>query len=74
MNLDSGLALFAPRTVAREGHTRYYYYYIVYAGLSREQHKIKTYGQGLMQVTAKTSQKWATELDKKLADKQEVKR
>lgn len=67
-HLRSGLGVFACRAIGKEEMVGHYYGSLVYSDLIKDRHKTKTYGEGMLQVTADIFKTWANELAEKRTD------
>lgn len=66
---DAGLGLLESWAVGKEDVVKYHYEFLAYANLTKDAHKTKTYGDGVMQVSAKMFWKRENELLVRVIDK-----
>lgn len=67
---DSVVGLFPSCTIGNGRVIWYYYDSLFYANLMKLPHKIKTYGEATMQMTAETFRNRVVELSEKVTDKE----
>lgn len=70
-HLGYRLDLLACQTIGQVEVVGYYYCLLVFENLTMEGQKAKTYGEGVVQVTAESSRKWANDISKKIVSKDE---
>lgn len=69
---ESGLGLFAAKTISEQDVLEFYYAYMVHVHLTNNLHKTKMYREGVTHLTARKSQKWTNELPGKVSNKERV--
>lgn len=69
---DTVLGISTLRTIAKGRVVEYYHSTLCHENPAKEQHKTNSYGEGVMQIPAKTSSKLDNELPEKTMDKDRV--